>query len=470
MESKSAYYSDILDINSYVARYEGYTKLRRLFAILNGCPSLRREAFLILHDELRKGSDIPLYFKLFESNVPELGLSVDMEWIEVVERASSAKYRSLDADLTAAKSTSAKESIRLGHVNLGQFYYARGNLQEALKCFTRTRDYCSQPRHFVEMCQQVISLYLNLDQYRNISSFVTRALNSMGFDGEVKSQMKSITALQALHEKNYSLAGKLFSAVGPELGGSFNYVIAQEDVTLYAVLCMLSSHTRNEVKVVLDSPSFKLQLELQPDLGQFVKHFFDSKFAACKNYLNRMQSQWSVDIYLGAHVSTLISMIEDQFIVTSFGPYDTVDLTKLSTILDVDYHTLECKLITLISTKQLPARIDSVTRVLRRQELDNKEVSMSSIINIADSQLNFMKRSILQLSIMKHKLCVTSDGNDGNDGNDVDEHQEMMVPNTTTTGPSMISSSSSSRIAGNINSLSGVDALSGQFTAMDECR
>ena len=93
MECKSEYSPDMLDINSYIARYEGYTKLRRLFTILERCPDLRREAFLVLHEELRKGSDIPLYFKLFEANIPELGLSVDMEWIEDVERISSAKYR-----------------------------------------------------------------------------------------------------------------------------------------------------------------------------------------------------------------------------------------------------------------------------------------------------------------------------------------------------------------------------------------
>ena len=356
---------------------------------------------------------------------------------------------------------------------MGQFYYARGNLQEALKSYTRTRDYCSQPRHAVEMCQQVISLYLNLDQYRNISSFVTRALTAMGADGEVKSQMKAVTALQALHERNYLLAGKLFSEVGPELGGGFNYIIAQEDVTLYAVLCIMASHSRNEVKIALDSPSFKLQLELQPELGQFVKSFFESKFAACKHYLNRMQSQWSLDIYLGSHVLGLISMIEDRFIVTSFGPYETVDLVKLSALLDMDYETLECKLITLISSNQLPARIDSVSRVLRRQDGCNKVTSLSNIIDIADSQINFMKRSILQLSVMKHKLTITGVDSNNSNSNSNDENPAMDVTTTTTAIATAVTGPSSS-IHSCIMSMNAytarVDLLSSHFTGMDESR
>lgn len=40
-----------------------------------------------------------------------------------------------------------KESIRAAYSALGHHHSDTGNLQEALRAFTRTRDYTSMPRH-----------------------------------------------------------------------------------------------------------------------------------------------------------------------------------------------------------------------------------------------------------------------------------------------------------------------------------
>lgn len=52
---------------------------------------------------------------------------------------------------------------------------ATGNLSDALKCYMKTRDYCSTSEDVVEMCINVIEVSLELQQYGNIATYVSKA-------------------------------------------------------------------------------------------------------------------------------------------------------------------------------------------------------------------------------------------------------------------------------------------------------
>jgi len=83
---------------------------------------------------------------------------IDMTWVEQKSKKSSMKLEKLDADLKNYKSNSIKESIRRGHDDLAEHYLDTGDLTNALKCFSRARDYCTSPKHVVNMCLNVIKV------------------------------------------------------------------------------------------------------------------------------------------------------------------------------------------------------------------------------------------------------------------------------------------------------------------------
>jgi hypothetical protein len=64
----------------------------------------------------------------------------------------------LDTDLKNYKSNSIKESIRRGHDDLGDHYLDCGDLANALKCYSKARDYCTSGKHVVQMCLNVIKV------------------------------------------------------------------------------------------------------------------------------------------------------------------------------------------------------------------------------------------------------------------------------------------------------------------------
>ena len=67
---------------------------------------------------------------------------------------------------------------RRGHDDLGDHYLDCGDLSNALKCYSRARDYCTSSKHVVNMCLNVIKVrllgwYLSFPD-SNIFKFVHR--------------------------------------------------------------------------------------------------------------------------------------------------------------------------------------------------------------------------------------------------------------------------------------------------------
>lgn len=80
--------------------------------------------------------------------------------MESKSKKAALKLEKLDTDLKNYKSNSIKESIRRGHDDLGDHYLDCGDLSNALKCYSRARDYCTSGKHVVNMCLNVIKVKL----------------------------------------------------------------------------------------------------------------------------------------------------------------------------------------------------------------------------------------------------------------------------------------------------------------------
>lgn len=89
----------------------------------------------------------------------------DPLWVENKSKKAALKLEKLDSDLKNYKSNSIKESIRRGNDDLGDHHLDCGDLSNALRCYSRARDYCTSGKHVVNMCLNVIkvpnSLLLN---------------------------------------------------------------------------------------------------------------------------------------------------------------------------------------------------------------------------------------------------------------------------------------------------------------------
>ena len=126
-------------------------------------------------------------------------------WLSSTEQKVSTKYDFIDKSLSDAKGTTVKESIRLAYVELANFLYSRGNLNEAVENFLRTQDYCTMSKHACEMCLSVINAYIDMGNFRYVNTYIAKG-ESNDTTSSIKSKLKACAGLVALHESHYKAA------------------------------------------------------------------------------------------------------------------------------------------------------------------------------------------------------------------------------------------------------------------------
>ena len=397
-----------LDLDLYISRYNGNTKLQRLTFIAERCPNLQEATYRKLLLEIRKGSNTALYMKIHDIVGSSLvrDASLDFEWVDNTERRELMKLERLEAELMTAKATMVKESIRLSYNDIGDFHYERGNLSEAMKSFCRTRDYCATPQHHMDMWVKLINISMDLAQLGNVNFYITKA---DGVAGEVAitAKFKAAGALLLLIEGQYKSAARKFLDVGVCLGGSYSTLITTEDVVVYGVLCALATLDRSEIRQkVLENSVFKSFLGLVPDMKAFVNDFFAGKYGDCLAYLDRIRSELLLDIHLSKHANFLISQITERMILQFCLPYSSLDLNKMAVTLKMSIVEVEKKVALLISTGKLSARIDSQSKTLFRRQQDVRSLTIEKVERLSSRHLTDVKRGILRLSVIQHGLYV----------------------------------------------------------------
>ena len=138
-------------------------------------------------------------------------VTVDQAWVEATDRRGQQKLEKLEIQVKHFKSNLVKESVRIGHDDLGEFFYARGDLPAALKHYVQTRDYCSTSKHIVSMCLNVIRVAIAMGNYDNVRIFIDKTEHVNEPPGELAmSTLRVASGLAFLKEGVYKMAAKKF--------------------------------------------------------------------------------------------------------------------------------------------------------------------------------------------------------------------------------------------------------------------
>lgn len=136
--------------------------------------------------------------------------------------------------------------------------------------------------------------------------------------------------------------------------------------------------------------SFKLFLELEPQLRDIIFKFYESKYASCLTLLDEMKDYLLLDMYIAPHVSKLYMQIRNRALIQYFrwvlmpqklnhcdaydlfnfqlfdffSPYMSADMRKMAAAFNTTVPALEDELMQLILDGQIQARIDSHNKVI----------------------------------------------------------------------------------------------------------
>ena len=116
-------------------------------------------------------------FRIQHSNGPTLPF--DNIWVDTTNKKAALKLEKLDSDLKSSKSLSIKDCIRRGQEDLADHFLDMGDLSNALKCYSRSRDYCSSSKNTVNMCFNVIKVSVFLKNWSYVLSYVNKAESAL---------------------------------------------------------------------------------------------------------------------------------------------------------------------------------------------------------------------------------------------------------------------------------------------------
>jgi COP9 signalosome complex subunit 1 len=255
----------------------------------------------------------------------------------------------------------------MGHEDLGNHYYASGDLPNAFKSYSRMRDFCTAPKHILDMSLQIIRVCVEQGNYMSVQTHVSKIKNlpkTPDEDEALQPKLLAATGLSHLSSGQYLAAARSFIECLPNLGASFNDVISSNDVACYGALCALASMDRQLIKTeVLDNSNFRNFLELEPHMRRAITYFHTAKYSNCLQILEEYKNDFLLDIHLQRHVKPLYSSIRSKSIVQYFIPFSCVTLKSMSEAFTTPEDELEKELVEMINKKTLEARIDTKNRV-----------------------------------------------------------------------------------------------------------
>ncbi|KAI5810083.1 26S proteasome subunit RPN7-domain-containing protein [Peziza echinospora] len=402
------------DLEGYIANYTGRTQVDRLLLIGDTCRPLAVEALKLAISILKKSSDVTRYkaavATLYSIDPTDADARLDEEWVDKVSKRVANDLEKFDAQLKSYKHNLIKESIRMGHEDLGNHYYNSGDLSNAFKSYSRMRDFCTAPKHILDMSLQIIKVCIEQGNYMSLQSYVMKIRNLTRNPEEeelLKPKLATATGLLHLSGGNFRDAARSFLECPNTLGNTWNDVISSNDVAIYGGLCALASMDRSTLKSkVLDNSEFRNFLELEPHIRRAITYFYTAKYNACLSILQAYKNDYLLDIHLHKHVEDIYELVRSKSIVQYFVPFSTVRLSAMSEAFGTREADLERELVGMIEAGKLQARIDTQNRVVTSKETNLRNSVHQDTLQMAQHFERSARLKLMKVQISRAGLDI----------------------------------------------------------------
>jgi len=414
------------DLEGYISNYAGRTRASRLRNIVVRCPSLQQDAARLLLQEVQSGQNVTLYKEILELIGDKMGPPEkvrDQAWIDRTQEHNDKALEKLELDLCQHKLNSIKEKVRMGHNDLGHHHYNVGNLNEALKCYVRTRDYGTTTKHQTEMCLNIIKVGIDMNNYSHVVNHINKAEQATEqLEPSVVAKLRAASGLAHLDGGKFKQAALKFVAMKCEVGKennqpimknvhpddlSYNDVIAPQDIAVYGGLCALATFDRSELSSkVIEDVAFKQFLELVPDMRELIFDFYGSRYSSCLALMEKVKGDLLLDIYIGRHTEALYRMIRSRALIQYFTPYASVQMSTMAQAFSTSVEDLQKELAALIMKKEIKARIDSHNKIVYASHADQEASTYTSALQMGFEYERRTAALLLRADLIRFDFCI----------------------------------------------------------------
>lgn len=255
----------------------------------------------------------------------------------------------------------------MGNEDLGTHYQEIGDLEKAYEAFNRMRQDVLIQKHIVDVCRHTISVSIEQAKWVTVQSNVQKIMavgQSTEDERALQPYLRISMGLANLAEGRFYDAALSFLTVESGMGSTYNDTASPNDVAIYGGLCALASMDRDELqRRVLDNPSFRTYLELEPHIRRAVAFFVNGRYSVCLSTLQGYRNDYLLDIHLQRHVAEIYHLIRSKSIIQYFIPFSCVTLDSMDIAFGSSGTSVEEELVSMIQRGTLVARIDKQNRV-----------------------------------------------------------------------------------------------------------
>lgn len=310
----------------------------------------------------------------------------------------------------------------MGNEDLGTHYYSIGDLNNALKAYSRMRDYCTTPTHIASTAFRIISVSIEQKSWLAVNAQVVKIQNlQMKADDQTRNVPKTHAAmgLYQMASGEYRLAANSFLSCDASLGDSYNDVLTSNDVAVYGGLCALASMSRAELQTkVLENANFRNFLELEPHIRRAIASFCSSKYSQCLEILESYRADYLLDLYLQPLIPDLYKRVRTKSIIQYFQPFSKVTFAsmektfgspapvKTSNGSGVIQQTFMEEIASLIEEGKLEARIDLEHGTLYAIERNTRAEAQQEALNMVEAFTREARLKLIRIQALNAGLEV----------------------------------------------------------------
>lgn len=403
-----------LDLDLYLQNYTGRTRYDRLIFIGKCSVPLCVDALKTAVMEAKAGSDVSRYSEAWDCirvaapNEPEA--QKDNGWMENTERANKAETARLETELKGYKNNLIKESIRMGHEDLGRHFEKIGSLNDAAEAYSRMRQDVSTAKHIVDCGMHLVSVSLQRRDWSmvlaNLGKITGVQINEE--DKSLQVYTKIVSGIALLGLGHYQDAAKSFLQTDFSVPSTtYSHIASPNDIAVYGGLLALATMERKDLQTrVLDNQSFRTFLEHEPHIRKAISLFVNGRYSSCLSILESVRTDYMLDIYLQRHVSAIYAQIRSKSIVQYFVPFSCVTIDSMNEAFAQKEETIEQELVDMIREGTLKARLDDKNKLLIAVVPDPRLEMQKKALEVARQYEQEAKERLRRMSLMAAGLEV----------------------------------------------------------------
>jgi len=408
------------DLETYALNYKGRNRLNRLIFIANNCDQLSVQAYKLILKYIKEDTyDVNNYMR-YQEKYQSLtnDLSVDIEWTEKVKAKVREEQKSIDSQVTPTNDIDAKrENVRILNKLQGDLCYKCGNIKEAQKYYSKNKDFCNTSQQVIETYIDLLKTYSEQLDDMNVKFCITKIeskTSELKKNAKLRNTMKCYYGLYLVRQRNCKSAARIFTEMDIDINDFDPEIISPNDIAIYGGLCALTSFDRTELKrKVIENTKFKTYLELEPQILDLINAFYNSKYITMLEILDNIKPSLLLDINLKSNVESIYKIINEKAIVQYFSPFQTVDMNKMAKSFNMSVATLQEKLVKLIASNDIKARIDSHNKILYAKRADQRNNLFRKTLMMGEENKQIIEDLLIRMKMEEKNMVVSKKGEKG---------------------------------------------------------